>query len=114
LHNVQGRATERTLTSHDVLRVFDTLTKYWNEIAPKKALKGLEVCINMYAQTYPSAYKYSPATTFLIFVHDGSNFILSNIVRAKADKYGRDRACYQFVSDDLKNLIIENALKKSI
>lgn len=68
---VQSRATARTITPADMVNTLDAVEKRLG--ISKKALEGCRVDVDVNAQTFPRAYKYTAESTQFsaVYMHGG-------------------------------------------
>lgn len=78
----EGRATARTITAADIIKECDAqLIKLYGLGASLKSLTGTKICIDINAQKFPSAYKYTPDSTHFEAVFDGRAWRLYDVYR---------------------------------
>jgi len=68
IKKAEGRATARTITAENLV---ETLIEIENRLGiTKKSMEGIRVVVDYNAQTFPSAYKYRPESTFFVAVYN--------------------------------------------
>lgn len=77
----QGKARERLLTAQDVVKA---LQQFERELAiPKKCLEGVKVSVDVNAQDFPRAYKWTPESTQFTAIRRGGKWRVTSICRYK-------------------------------
>lgn len=61
IKDAEGRSTERVITPEMLVEAVIDLER--NLGIPKKAMEGIEISVDINAQSFPSAYKYTPMST---------------------------------------------------
>ena len=75
----EGRAYERTLTAREII---DSLTRLERRLnIPRKYMVGIKVKIDVNAQKFPSAYKYTPMSTVFFAEYRKSGWFLTSVQR---------------------------------
>ena len=112
LDRVQKRARVRTIKVRDVLYSLARMEKGLD--VPKRCLEGLKVRIDCNAQDYANAYNGTPfSTQFEAEYKNG--WKITAIERCEAKRNGRKHK-YDIltISDEAKEKIIENVIKRDI
>lgn len=86
LDAVQHRCTVRLISFDDIVKISKTLKAYYE--LSNKELNGCKFVIDLHAQTFPSAYKYTPESTKFILEFTNSYWKLLDIYRAETNKEG--------------------------
>lgn len=77
----EGRATARTITAEEVV---DELERIETRLGiAKKALNGVRVLVDMNAQSFPNAYKYTPESTHFEATFKNGSWRVTNIYRLR-------------------------------
>jgi hypothetical protein len=99
---VEGRASARTITAREML---DAVKRLEDKLSiPKKYMVGTKAVIDVNAQDFPSAYKYTPMSTIFEMERRPTGWFVTGIRRSSCHK---DR--YQVtLSDEAKKAILEN------
>lgn len=84
---VQSRATARTITPADMVHALETVEKRLN--IPKKALEGCRAYIDVNAQSFPRAYKYSADSTQFAAVYMRGGWRVTSVSREKCNSPSR-------------------------
>ena len=63
LDEVQGRCKARLSTYEDILSELKAVDEQFSKVCTKKAFEGTEVLIDVNAQDFPNAYKFSAQST---------------------------------------------------
>lgn len=83
----EGRASVRTITADEIVTAlcdtFETLG------ISKKAMDGVEVSIDLNAQDFPSAYKYTPESTIVDAIYKGGSWRVTSICRDACRRYSQ-------------------------
>lgn len=75
----EGRATARTITGRGIIDALQTVTDKLD--ITKKALNGVSVSVDIHAQKFPSAYRYTPESTFFDAVFKSGSWRVTRIYR---------------------------------
>ena len=100
---VQSRATARTITTADMVDALDTVEKRLG--ISKKALEGCRVDIDVNAQTFPRAYKYTAESTQFSAVYMRGGWRVTSVSREKCN--GPSRRYEVRLTDTAKTAIID-------
>lgn len=75
----EGRATARTVTAKDILKAVEDLEHKLG--IRKKDMTNITAVIDVNAQDFPRAYKYTPYSTIVVIVRKKSGWNLVNVER---------------------------------
>ena len=81
IKEAEGRATARTITARDIISRLKEIEKGLN--ISKKNMNGVSVHVDENAQTFPSAYKFTPESTHFFATFKGGSWIITGIERAR-------------------------------
>lgn len=82
IKTAEGRATARTITCQDIMDACENiLLRYYGLGASLADLDGMTVSINVNAQDFPKAYKYTPECTWFDAMFHGGKWRLTNVYR---------------------------------
>ena len=102
IKEVEGRATVRTASAADLA---DALLEIEKKLSiTKKAMEGVSACIDVHAQDFPNAYKYTPLSTQFFCEFRKGYWRLKNIVRDDCEKAGQKFRLS--LTDEAKDAII--------
>ena len=105
IDDAQGKATARTISLDDFLaaarRIENALT------VPKKYLEGLVYSVDINAQDFAHAYKYTPESTQFTVTYKNGTWRVSDIVRAQCRTYGHIFVC-ESMSAETEQAIIKS------
>lgn len=88
IKQAEGRATARTITAQDIIDECDRiLQRYYGLGASLESLEGTEIHININAQDFPNAYKYTPESTWFDAVYRGKKWRLTDVTRRTCTNY---------------------------
>ena len=104
LNSVQHRCTVRTISFDDIVKISKDIKKYYG--LSNKTLNGCKFVIDIHAQTFPSAYKYTPESTKCILEFKNNYWKILDIFRAGTNKDGG--MIEAELTDDAKKAIIEH------
>ena len=112
LRAVQKKSRVRTITAEKMLSALACLER--NLGVPRRCLNGMKVRIDCNAQDYAKAYNGIPySTQFDAEYHNG--WKITSIERCEAKRNGRKyRYDILAISDEAKEKIIENVIKRDI
>lgn len=79
LDEVQKRSTVRNITSEDILEAIEDIEKTFG--VPKSKLDGVQAEIDVHAQRYPNAYKYTPESTQFTLENRRGVWYLTDVCR---------------------------------
>ena len=77
----EGRSTERTITAYDVIESLRSVENSLN--IPKKHLEGVSVTIDVNAQRFPKAYRYTPESTIFSATWRKGSWRVTDIYRGE-------------------------------
>lgn len=100
---VQGRATARTISPADMVHALDAVEKRLG--ISKKALDGCWAYIDVNAQTFPRAYKYTADSTQFAAVYMRGGWRVTSVSREKCN--GPTRRYEVRLTDAAKAAIID-------
>lgn len=103
IHAVEGKASARTLSPWDILKALHRVDKRFS-FATKKDKDGLCVVIDVNAQEFPKAYKYTPMSTQFTAVYKSGTWRVSDIRREVCDKHG----VYIMMPEPLKKAVLDD------
>ena len=96
----EGRASERTLTVREII---DAVERIETKLSiPKKHLVGVKASVDVNAQTFPKAYKYTPMSTIFEVEYRSSGWFLTNIRRGECRK---QRFCLTLTPESEKAIV---------
>ena len=79
IKEAEGKARERTITYGDMIRAIDRIEGFLD--IPKKYMEGIEADVDVNAQDFPKAYKYTPKSTQFIMIKKKSGWDLRLVLR---------------------------------
>lgn len=83
----EGRATARTINFADIYEACDTiLLRYYGLGASLAELDGMTVSVNVNAQDFPTAYKYTPEATWFDATYHNGKWRLTDVYRSRCTK----------------------------
>lgn len=83
----EGRAKERTADAVGILSAIGEIEKRLN--ITKKSLDGVKITVDINAQDFPRAYKYTPNSTIFEAVFRGGKWRITDIYRSRTHAAGR-------------------------
>ncbi len=83
IKEAEGRARERTITAQDVVDACIEVEKALR--IPKCALDGVQIVVDVNAQSFPNAYKYVPESTHFKATYKGRCWRLDSVERSKCN-----------------------------
>lgn len=87
LEDIQKRTTVRNI---DSAHIIEWLYDYTQELnIPKKYMDGITVRVNLNAQKFPSAYKYTPESTWFMATYKSGSWRVIGIIRDTCTNCGR-------------------------
>lgn len=79
IRDCEGRATARCISYTGLV---DCIKQYDRDLGiPKKHMVGIELDLDINAQTFPSAYKYTPESTHAIVMRRSTGWALADVWR---------------------------------
>lgn len=79
IKEAEGKARERTIGFYDIFWAINMIES--NLGIPKKYMEGIEADVDINAQNFPSAYKYTPKSTQFVMVKKKSGWDLRLVLR---------------------------------
>ncbi len=104
LDEVQRRAKVRTISADDVKSALLTINKKLD--IPKKHMDGVQICVDIHAQTFPSAYKYRPESTQFVAVNIRGAWYVTGVSRS--DTMRPTKAVLCKLTDGAKAALLES------
>lgn len=104
LDEVQRRAKVRTISADDVKSALLSINKKLD--IPKKHLDGVQICVDIHAQTFPSAYKYRPESTQFVAVNIRGTWYVTGVSRS--DTMRPTKAVLCRLTDEAKAALVES------
>lgn len=90
IKEAEGKASARTIDYDYVVRAIKEIEdKFW--LIHKKDMEGMVVWVDIHAQQYPKAYKYTPDSTQFKVVKAKSGWKLLSVGRYMQDKYHSEK-----------------------
>lgn len=105
IKTAEGRASARTITADCILRSVQKITSRLS--IPKKAMVGITATIDINAQDFPNAYKYTPESTIITVEYTRSGWTLTDIYRDRTRR--ASRAVVMFLPEQAKEAILASA-----
>ena len=87
LDEVQSKCKVRTINALDVVSALFTVEEKLD--ISKKALDGVSVCIDLNAQDFPNAYKFTPESTVFYATFKGGHWSVTDIRREQTHRPSR-------------------------
>lgn len=103
LDRIQSRSRVRTVTVKDVYEAAEHVEKKLG--IPKKALEGVQVHVDLYAQTFPSAYHGIPESTQFDMVFSKRFWRVVKVSREQCKSSGHDYSVT--FSDEARKALVE-------
>ena len=104
LSKIQGRATARIIDYDILVQATKEIEKHLG--IPKKAMLGIEIDVDWYAQTFPRAYKYTPESTHAVIRRTPTGWKLLYAYRGETRTSGHTYILT--LTDTAKKAIIES------
>lgn len=90
INEIQMHAKSRTISANQILAFFEKL----NLPGAKKSYYGTKIKLDLNAQSYPSAYKWTPAATMVYAEFTRSGWTVYDIKREEQNKHPKSRVTY--------------------
>ena len=110
LADVQKLARARTITADDVLDVPERIKDRYN--IPVAALEGCAFLVDLNAQNFPHAYKYTPESTIMRIKVSGGKFRVVEFFRGRTMTATHNVVAT--LTEDAKKAIISSSEKTNI
>jgi len=78
----QIRCTARIIDYSDIVATVTEIEKKLESLLPKTAWIGVKIYVDLHAQSFPGAYKYSPESTQFIVARGSSDWFIIGLGRA--------------------------------
>ena len=78
----QIRCTARIIDYEDITKIVTEIEKELELLLPKTAWVGVNIHVDLHAQSFPGAYKYSPESTQFIVARGSSDWFIIGLGRA--------------------------------
>lgn len=108
IDDAQKRCTSRKLDAQRLCRALREAEKKLD--LPKRLLEGVTVEIDVNAQDFPKAYKYTPESTIFQATFKSGSWKVTDIFRGKTKELYK--GTHVELTDDAKAAIIERALEE--
>ena len=99
----EGRARVRTISAADICKALVAVEDKLG--IPKRSLDGVEVEIDVNAQSFPSAYKGTPESTHFTAVNRSGKWTLTDIYRAPCS--APSKSAHVNLSDEARSAILD-------
>jgi len=109
IKEAEGRASVRCITAEDIIMAADKITKRLG--VTKKNLIGSVALVDINAQDFPNAYRYTPESTQFRMEYTASGWAVTEIMRARTHAAGH--AATITLTDAAQQEIIRNASRMS-
>ena len=103
IKDAEGRATARTIDYYDIAMAIWNLERKLD--IPKVKMEGIETYVDVNAQDFPNAYKYTPTSTHFHAVRKKAGWDLVKVYRDPCQRPGRKYEVH--LSDTAKEAILE-------
>lgn len=101
IQSVEGRSSARTLKAWEIIEAIKRLE---HELGiAKKDMIGIKASVDINAQTFPNAYKYTPMSTVFCIERRKSGWFVTNILRAECRKHRYNVT----LTDEAKKAIVD-------
>ena len=101
---VQERAKVRTITPAHIFKACELAERKLN--IPKKCMNGIEIRVDVNAEKYASAYKYTPYATIFKAVYKNNGWTATEISRGVAEN--NENGIIFKLTDTAKQAILNN------
>lgn len=108
INEAQKRCTSRKLDTEQLCRALREVERKLD--LPKRLLEGVSVEIDVNAQDFPKAYKYTPESTIFQATFKSGSWKVTDIFRGKTKELYKGTQVE--LTDDAKAAIIDRALKE--
>lgn len=88
ISEVQGRSKERLITSSDIVRYIEKIERKLD--IPKKSMGGISIDVDVNAQNFPNAYKWTPMSTHFCAAFKNGKWRVTSITRSSCRRYGKE------------------------
>ncbi len=102
LDEVQKRSKTRTVEAKDIKAAASRIENALG--IPKKHMTGIKAEVDINAQDFPHAYKYSPESTVFDLERTATGWVVTDIRRDKP--HARFKEIYLTLTDEAKNALI--------
>ena len=102
IKEAEGRSRERTINFDDILWAINKIECKLD--IPKTHMEGIAADVDVNAQNFPKAYKYTPKSTQFYMVKKKSGWDLVNVVRDITN--GENRGFHLKLTDKAKEVLI--------
>lgn len=104
IREAEGRATVRTVSVRSMGAALKAAEDRLLAVAAKKSLKGSKLSVDINAQDFPSAYRYTPESTHFEAVYNGREWVITSIERKRCR--GSAQKCICHLTEEAKESII--------
>lgn len=102
LEESQKRAKTRTITLLDIKEAIEEIENNLN--CTKRSLNGSKIYVDVNAQQFPSAYKYTPISTLFTAIYKNNKWYITDISRGTCT----NKKYKIILSDEAKENILQN------
>ena len=100
---LQKRMTSRTITAKDILEATEDIERRLD--IPKARMTGITAVVDMNAQDFPRAYKYTPQSTLFALTKTETGWAVTDIWRDECHR--SNRGFTLSLTDEAKKAIID-------
>ena len=109
IKGAEGRASARCITASDIMDAVQSITAHLR--IPKKSMVGITAYVDVNAQDFPSAYKYTPESTLVALEYTRSGWAITGIERDVTHR--ASQAVSIELTDEAKKAVLEAASRMS-
>lgn len=108
IHEAEGRSYERTITAPDIIKMLNRIESHILEFSTKKDAYGTTVSVDIHAQNFARAYRFTPMSTHFDAVWESNGWKITNIYRSQTRRAGHAvHIC--FTEETKKNMAVHLA-----
>lgn len=103
----EGRATVRCVSFENIVSACDHIEKVLG--IPKKYLEGVSYSVDLNAQNFPKAYKFTPESTHFVVEYSKGKWRLVKVQRDRTRTAGNDYRCI-VMPEETKEAIVRTKM----
>ena len=103
LDELQKRCSARTISGENILYALEEIEHHLD--IPKVQMDGITVCVDLWAQNFPSAYHFTPESTFFCAENHKGKWTITEVYRSYTRRLSQRVVCQ--LSDSAKEAILK-------
>lgn len=104
----ENGARERLANAYQIQLACEDLERRLARILPKKAWQGLRFIVNVNAQSFPSAYRYTPKSTIVLVERGAKDWFVLDVRRDRCAAHKINAINLQARKSEIAEFVLRN------